>query len=369
MTIPFLDLKRQYLAHQQELDAAMRDVVESTAFIGGEKVAQFEMAFAKAIGVKHCIGVGNGTDAIYISLKMLGIGPGDEVIVPCNSWIATSETITQAGAKVVFADVEADHFTIDPADIERKITSRTKAIIPVHFHGNVADMRAITAICQRHGLLLIEDCAQAHFAQHNGKNVGTFGQAATFSFYPGKNLGAFGDGGAVVTNDDALAKNMLRFARHGALNKYDHTIEGINSRLDAIQAAVLSIKLRHIQDWTESRRHNAALYGQWLSDVPQVKLPVERTGGSHVYHLYVIRCLEDRDGLKTYLLAKGIDSMLHYPVMLPLLDAYGHLGHSSSDFPMAFAHQQQILSLPMFPELREDEVRTICSAIREFYKT
>lgn len=367
MTVPFLDLQRQYKNHRDELDAAMRQVIENTSFIGGIQVTGFEQAFANALGVKRCIGVSNGTDAIYIALKMLGIGPGDEVIVPCNSWIATSETVSQTGAKVVFADVEAEHFTIDPADIERKINTRTKAIIPVHLHGNVADMDAITSICLRHKLLLVEDCAQAHFAQHNGRSVGTFGHAATFSFYPGKNLGAYGDGGAVVTNDDALAEKMLRFARHGALNKYDHTIEGINSRLDAIQAAVLNVKLRHIQDWTESRRRNAALYGQLLRDVPQVKVPVERAGCRHVYHLFVIRCIEDRDGLMAHLQSKEIGCMLHYPVMLPLLQAYRHLSHASSDFPAAFAHQQQILSLPMFPELREDEIRAVCNAIREFY--
>lgn len=367
MTIPFLDLRRQYLNHCEELDAAMRDVVENTAFIGGERLARFEQAFANELGVKHCIGVGNGTDAIYIALRMLGIGPGDEVITAANSWISTSETVTQTGAKVVFADVESDHFTIDPEDIERKITPRTKAIIPVHFHGNVADMDAITDICQRHGLLLVEDCAQAHFAQFKGRNVGTFGHAATFSFYPGKNLGAYGDGGAVVTDDDALAANMLRFARHGALHKYDHTIEGINSRLDAMQAAVLSIKLKHIQDWTEARRRNAALYRELLESVPQIAVPVERKGCRHVYHLYVIRCSEGRDGLMAHLQAKGIGCMLHYPVILPLLEAYGHLGHTPADFPVASAHQQQILSLPMFPELREEEIRTVCMAIAEFY--
>jgi len=367
MTIPFLDLKRQYQNHREDIDAAMHQVVQNTAFIGGNELARFEQSFANALGVKHCIGVGNGTDAIYIALRMLGIGPGDEVIVPCNSWIATSETVTQTGAGVVFADVETDHFTIDPADIERKITPRTKAIIPVHFHGNVADMDAISDICQRHGLLLVEDCAQAHFAQFKGRNLGTFGHAATFSFYPGKNLGAYGDGGAVVTNDDALAEKMLRFARHGALNKYDHTIEGINSRLDALQAAILSVKLKHIQDWTEARRRNAALYNELLRDLPQVQVPLEREGCRHVYHLYVIRCLENRDGLMAHLQSKYIGCMLHYPVILPLLDAYGHLGHSTADFPVASAHQEQILSLPMFPELREDEIETVCTAIRDFF--
>lgn len=367
MTIPFLDLRRQYLNHREELDAAMHDVVERTAFIGGETLARFEKAFAKELGVKHCIGVGNGTDAIYIALRMLGIGLGDEVIVPCNSWISTSETVTQTGARVVFADVDSDHFTIDPLDIERKITERTKAVIAVHFHGNVADMDAITAICQRNGLLLVEDCAQAHFAQYKGKNVGTFGHAATFSFYPGKNLGAYGDGGAVMTDDDVLAENMLRFARHGALQKYDHTTEGINSRLDSLQAAVLSVKLRYIVEWTEARRRNAALYRDLLPDVLQVLVPTEREGCRHVYHLFVIRCLENRDGLMSHLQSKGIGCMLHYPVILPLLEAYRYLGHSSADFPVAFGHQQQILSLPMFPELQEEEILTVCSAIKEFY--
>jgi len=367
MNIPFLDLKRQYLNHREELDTAMRQVVEQTAFIGGQALQDFERSFAEMLGVGHCIGVGNGTDALFIALKMLGVGPGDEVITAANTWIATSETVSLTGAKVVFADVEAEHFTIDPADIERKITPRTKAVIPVHLHGNVADMDAITAICQRHGLLMLEDCAQAHFAQFKGRNVGTFGQAATFSFYPGKNLGAYGDGGAIVTDDHALAERMKRFARHGALEKYDHTMEGANSRLDAMQAAVLSVKLRHIHDWTEARRRNAALYGRLLADVPGVTAPVEREGCRHVYHLYVVRCKADRDGLMAHLQKHGIGCMRHYPVMLPLLEAYRHLGHVPDDFPVAFAHQAQILSLPMFPELREEEVEAVCASIRSFF--
>lgn len=367
MAVPFLDLKRQYNAHRAELDAAIQDVLDNTAFIGGERLTHFESTFAEMLGVKHGIGVGNGTDAIFIALKMLGIGEGDEVITAANSWISTSETITQTGARVVFADIEPDLFTIDPADVERKITPRTKAIIPVHFHGNVADMNALADICKRHNLQMVEDCAQAHFAQYKGRNVGTFGTAATFSFYPGKNLGAYGDGGAIVTNDDVLAQRMLRYARHGALNKYDHTIEGINSRLDALQAAVLSVKLQHIQDWTEARRANAALYRKLLQDIPQLAMPQAREGDRHVYHLFVIRCLEQRDALMAHLQGKGIGCMLHYPVILPLLEAYSYLNHAPEDFPVAYAYQQQILSLPMFPELTEGEIETVCEAIREFF--
>jgi dTDP-4-amino-4,6-dideoxygalactose transaminase len=367
MSVPFLDLKRQYLNHRAELDAAMQSVMDSSAFIGGEHLKRFEDGFAAQMGVHHCIGVGNGTDALYIALRMLGIGSGDEVITAANSWISTSETITQTGASVVFADVEEYSFTIDPRDIERKITPRTKAVVPVHFHGNVADMEAISDLCQRHGLLLIEDCAQAHFAQFHGRNVGTFGQAATFSFYPGKNLGAYGDGGAIVSNDHLLSERMLRFARHGALHKYDHTMEGINSRLDALQAAVLNVKLGHIQEWTEARRRNAAIYGRLLSDVPELVLPSERENCRHVYHLYVIRCLERRNELMTHLQSRGIGCMLHYPVILPLLEAYRHLGHRPHDFPVACAHQQQILSLPMFPELKLEEIETVCKTIKDFF--
>ncbi len=364
--IPFVDLKRQYLNHRVELDAAIQDVLENTAFIGGKRVKDFEAAFARALGVKHCIGVANGTDAIYIAMKMMGIGAGDEVITVANSWISTSETITQTGAKVLFVDVEPDQFTIDPKLIEAKITPRTKAIIPVHFHGNVADMDSIIALCKKHGLKLIEDCAQAHFSQYKGKNAGTMGDAATFSYYPGKNLGAYGDAGAVVTNDDALAEKMRMYANHGALVKHAHQIEGINSRLDSLQAAILGVKLNHLPTWTANRRKNAALYNELLRGIPQVKLPVEREGCKHTYHLYVIRA-ENRDRLMAHLAAQGIDSVLHYPVILPLLEAYRYLGHTAADFPVGYAYQQQILSLPMFPEMREDEVRTVAAAIREFY--
>jgi len=366
--ISFLDLKRQYLNHQTELDAAIQDVVSSTSFIGGDVVRSFERDFAASIGAKHCIGVGNGTDAIYIALRMMGIGQGDEVITVANTWISTSETISQTGATVVFVDTEPDSFTIDPALLASKITPRTKAVVPVHFHGNVANMEAIGAICAKHGLRVVEDCAQAHFSQFHGKTVGTFGDAATFSFYPGKNLGAYGDAGAVVTNDDALAERIRAFANHGSLVKYDHRMEGINSRVDALQAAVLSVKLKHIHAWTALRRKHAALYNELLGDIAQVQTPVEREGCQHTYHLYVIRCLEQRDALMAHLQAKGIGCMLHYPVILPLLEAYAYLGHQPGDFPVAYADQQQILSLPMFPELREDEVRTVCAAIREFYR-
>ena len=298
---------------------------------------------------------------------MMGIGPDYEVITVANTWITTSETISQTGAKVVFVDTEPDSFTIDPALLASKITSRTKAVIPMHFHGNVADMEAIGAICAKLGLQVVEDCAQAHFSQFHGKTVGTFGDAATFSFYPGKNLGAYGDAGAVITNDSALAERIRAYANHGALRKYDHQMEGINSRLDAIQAAVLNVKLKHIHIWTELRRRHAVLYNQLLGGIAQVQVPVEHEGCRHTYHLYVIRCLEQRDALMAHLQSKGIGCMLHYPTILPLLEAYKYLAHTPEDFPVAYAHQQQILSLPMFPELREDEVRTICSAIKEFY--
>lgn len=365
--IPFVDLKRQFATHRTELNEAIQEVLESASFIGGEHVIRFEDALTNALGVKHCITVGNGTDAIYVALKMLGIGPGDEVITAANSWISTSETITQTGAKVVFADVEIDSFTIDPHDIKRKISQHTKAIIPVHLHGNLAAMDVIVNICKTHGLKLIEDCAQSHFSSFQEANAGTFGDIAAFSFYPGKNLGAYGDAGAVITNDSALAERIRAYANHGALRKYDHQMEGVNSRLDAIQAAVLNVKLKHIHIWTELRRKHAVLYNHLLGGIAQVQVPVEREGCRHTYHLYVIRCLEQRDALMAHLQAKGIGCMLHYPTILPLLEAYKYLGHTPEDFPVAYAHQQQILSLPMFPELREDEVRTVCSAIKEFY--
>jgi dTDP-4-amino-4,6-dideoxygalactose transaminase len=366
MEIPFVDLKAQYQSLKQDIDQAINKVIEETAFIGGTYVKSFEQQFAKAYGAKHCISCANGTDAIYVLLKTLGIGAGDEVITTACSWISTSETIGQTGATPVFVDIDPDYYTIDASKIEEKITSRTRAVIPVHLYGQVADMEAIAAICEKHNLFLVEDCAQSNFSEYKQKRAGLWGIAGTFSFYPGKNLGAYGDAGAIITNDDNLATKCRMYANHGALVKHQHEIEGVNSRLDGLQAAILSVKLPHIHEWTQARINNAAYYTELLSSVECVKVPAIRPDSVHSFHLYVIRT-ENREELAAYLKSKGIDTAIHYPTPLPFLNAYRHLGHTRSDFPVAAAYQSQILSLPMYPELSRDAIEYIASQIKIFF--
>ena len=288
MNIQLVDLKAQYETIKNEIDPVIKEVVSETAFIGGQHVAKFEEAFAKFCNVKYCVGVGNGTDALFIALKTLGIGAGDEVITVANSFIATSESITQTGARVVFVDIDPKTYNIDVNKIEEKITSRTKAIVPVHLYGQPADMDPILALAKKHNLKIMEDCAQAHGALYKGRTIGSFGDMACFSFYPGKNLGAYGDAGAIVTNDENLAKKARMFANHGRVDKYDHAIEGINSRLDGLQAAILGVKLRHLDAWSEARRKNAYLYNEHLKGTDLVT-PVEIANVKAVYHLYVVR--------------------------------------------------------------------------------
>jgi dTDP-4-amino-4,6-dideoxygalactose transaminase len=366
MKIPFVDLKAQYNSIKDDIDEAIRNVIDETAFIGGPSIKAFEQKFAALLGVKHCIGVANGTDAIYIALKMLGIKEGDEVITTASSWISTSETISQAGAKPVFVDINPDTFTLDHALIESKISAKTKAIIPVHLYGQAAHIREIKAICEKHNLFLIEDCAQSHFSKDGEQHVGTFGDAATFSFYPGKNLGAYGDAGAIVTNNEDLARKMRMFANHGALKKHEHSIEGINSRLDTIQAAILNCKIEHILDWTSMRINNARHFQERLKKINQIVLPEVRKNTTHSFHLFVIRA-EKRNDLKKHLENAGIQTAIHYPTILPLLPAYSHLGHSEKDFPVAYSFQDQILSLPLYPELTEDQIDYIGSQIENFF--
>jgi dTDP-4-amino-4,6-dideoxygalactose transaminase len=363
--IPFADLYSQYLSIKPEIDDAIAAVIRESAFIRGPYVERFETEFAKALGGPHCVSCANGTDALYIAMHALGVQPGDEVITTAHSWIATSETITQAGGRVVFCDTERDSFNIDAAQIEAKITPRTVGIIPVHLYGQAADMDAIMAIARKHGLWVIEDCAQAHLARYKGRLVGTFGKAATFSFYPGKNLGAMGDAGAVVTGDRDLAQRMAMFARHGGLTKGEHRIEGINSRLDGMQAAILSVKLRHLDAWTRARRDKAATYNASLAGIAGLETPVEGEGREHAYHLYVVRH-DRRDELASHLAAAGIQTVVNYPVALPFLPAYQRFGHVSEDFPNAWANQGRILSLPIFPEMTDLQQAQVAEAIRRF---
>lgn len=366
MNIPFVDLKTQYHSLKNEIDAAIQSVIDRTAFIKGSEIKEFEEAYEKAYGVKHCIGVANGTDAIYIVLKMLGIGRGDEVITVANSWISTAETISQSGAKPVFVDID-EFSTIDIDKIEEKINKNTKAIIPVHLYGQAADIKKIKQIADKHNLFLIEDCAQAHFAEFEGQKVGTFGDAATFSFYPGKNLGAYGDAGAIITNNDDLAEKFRMFANHGALKKHHHRMPGINSRLDTLQAAVLKVKLPHIQKWNTMRAENAAYYDKILQDISEITTPPKRDKVKHVYHVYSIRA-KKRDELMQYLKENGIGTAIHYPVALPFMQAYADLGHTKKDFPLSAKFQDEILSLPMYPELTKPMMDFVGDTIKAFYK-
>lgn len=365
MQIPFVDLQAQYQSIKKEIDKAIADVIAQTAFIGGDFVKKFEREFAALYGVKHVIPCANGTDSLYIIMKMLGIGPGDEVITVANSWISSSETITQTGARPVFCDVHPEYYSLDETRLEALITGRTKAVIAVHLQGQAFEVDTVMAICKKHGLQLIEDCAQAHFSEYKGKRVGLHGIAGSFSFYPGKNLGAYGDAGCMMTNDDALAEKCRMYANHGALKKPDHRIEGINSRLDGLQAAILSAKLPHILQWTEQRIQNAALYNKYLADIPGLHLPAVRPGTKHTYHLYVVRSAR-RDALMQFLKEKGIETTIHYPVALPNLPAYKYLGHSPADFPVATRLQQEILSLPMYPELSENAIAYVAEQVRTF---
>lgn len=365
MHIPFVDLKTQYQRIKPEIDRSIATVINETAFIGGKYVKQFEQTFAEMNSIRHCISAANGTDTLYILMKMLGIGAGDEVITVANSWISSSETIGQVGAQPVFVDVHADYLSsMDESLLENAITPRTKAVIAVHLHGQMLQIDVIKEICVKHKIILIEDCAQSHFSSLNGKKAGSFGIAGSFSFYPGKNLGAYGDAGCIITNDDALAEKCRMYANHGSLVKHEHKIEGINSRMDGLQAAILNAKLPHILRWTDDRIRVAGLYDKLLSNIPGIKIPKVRAGSVHTYHLYVVQC-EKRDILRNYLSGKNIETAVHYPSILPLLPLYAGLGLKSGDFPNAYHYQQTCLSIPIYPELSDAQIHYIASCIND----
>lgn len=369
MEIPFVDLKAQYEGIKEEIDAAIAKVISNTAFIGGPFVKSFEGEFADYCGVNYCIGVGNGTDAIFITLKVIGIGEGDEVITVANSFIATSEAITMTGARVVFVDIKPETYNIDVEKIEEKITKKTKAIIPVHLYGHSADMDAIIKIAKKYNLYVIEDAAQAHGALYKGGRIGSIGDMACFSFYPGKNLGAYGDAGAIVTNDKDYAIKARMFANHGRIDKYNHETEGVNSRLDGIQAAVLSVKLKYIDEWIDKRRKNADLYNILLKDTPLI-IPNAIEGVKDVYHLYVVRLPDfEREKLQGYLKKKGISTGIHYPIALPELKAYEYLPHSKGEFQESVLASKKILSLPMYPELKADQIKYICDCVSTYFNS
>lgn len=366
MNVPFVDLYAQYESIKPGIDTAIHNVIKETAFIGGKYVKAFEDEFAALYGAKHVISCANGTDSLYIIMKMLGIGEGDEVITVANSWISSSETITQTGARPVFVDIDADYYSMDMALLEKAITTNTKAVVAVHLQGQMCDMAPLQAICKKANIALIEDCAQSHFSESGGVRAGLSGIAGSFSFYPGKNLGAYGDAGCIITNDSALAEKCTMFARHGALKKHQHQIEGINSRLDGLQAAVLSAKLPHILKWTAARQANARLYDKYLAGIPQVVIPKVRPGTQHTYHLYVIQA-QNRDGLASHLKQNNVETAIHYPTPLPLLPCYAYLGHKPGDFPVSSSLQHTILSLPMYPEITEEMIQYVAATIKSFY--
>lgn len=363
--IPVVDLHAQYLSIRGEIDAAIEGVIRGSSFVRGPYVERFESEFARLIGLRHCVSCANGTDALYLAFRALGVAPGAEVIAPAHSWISTTATITQAGGSVVFCDTDRHTYTIDPRAIEERITPRTVGIVPVHLYGQPADMDAIMAIAAKHRLWVVEDCAQAHLARYHGRTVGTLGAAATFSFYPSKNLGAMGDAGAVLTNDAALAERMATIARHGGLKKGDHQIEGINSRLDGLQAAILLAKMPHLGRWTALRRERAAQYARELASVAGLALPQTEAGREHVWHLYVVQH-ERRDALAAHLRDAGVETVINYPVALPFLPAYRRLRHKPADFPNAHRNQSRILSLPLYPEMTGAQLSAVTKAIATF---
>jgi dTDP-4-amino-4,6-dideoxygalactose transaminase len=365
MEVPFIDLKTQYSALEAEVQQSWGEICQSAAFTLGPQVRQFEEAFATYCEAKHAIGVASGTDALTLALAALDVGPGDEVITVVNSFIATAEAIAHSGAQPVFADINPKTYNIDIEQIERRITRRTKAVIPVHFYGQPADMDPILQIADRHGLYVIEDAAQSHGAQYKGRRVGSLGNVACFSFYPSKNLGAYGDAGAIVTNDERIALAVRKLRDHGGIEKYQHDCLGYTSRLDTLQAAILLIKLRYLDRWNQLRRERAGFYNEQLVTVPGVITPNALDGVTHVYHLYVIRVEEGRrDELQQYLGRCGVQSGIHYPKPIHQTQAFSYL--QKDVFPIAEHFSQKILSLPMYPELKADQIMYVTEQIKNY---
>ena len=373
MLVPFLDLKIQYRKLKNEIDAALKEVFENTAFIMGKAVFDFEKDFAAAHNVKHCLGTSSGTDGNHIVLWALGVGPGDEVIIPANTFIATAWGATLCGATPVFVDCHPESYNLDPAKVEAAITAKTKAIVAVHLYGQAADMDALRRIALKHNLYLVEDAAQAHLAEYKGNPVGGLSNAASFSFYPGKNLGAYGEAGAAVTNDDDVAAKMKLLREHGQSKKYYHDTFGHNYRMEGIQGAVLGVKLKYLHEWTDSRRSVARKYNELLSDLDYLTLPSEMDYGKHVYHLYVLKVgdsdSELRDELGNYLKEQDIHTGMHYPVPLHMQKCFTHLGYNQGDFPVTEKLASTGISLPMYPDLTDAQIEYVCDKVKCFFKT
>jgi dTDP-4-amino-4,6-dideoxygalactose transaminase len=363
--VPFLDLRAQYATIRGDLASVWQQVLESTAFAGGPFVAAFEKEFASFCGCEFALGVSSGTAALWLTLLASGVGPGDEVITVPNTFIATAEAISLCGATPVFVDVDPQTYTLDPNLLEPAITPRTKAVIPVHLYGQPADMDPILATAQRHGLLVIEDACQAHGAEYKGRKAGSFSHAGCFSFYPGKNLGAYGEAGAVVTNDPELAQKIRILRDHGQVERYQHSVIGWNDRMDGLQGAVLSVKLRHLDKWNEARRSHARFYSKLLKGLDSVTLPREAGYARHVYHIYAVR-VPQRDELAAALRQQDIWCGIHYPVPIHLQRAYEFLGYQEGSFPVAEQAARETLSLPMFPELTMEQIERVATEITSF---
>ena len=364
--VPFVDLGPQTQAVRNEVIQRWSKIMDGNSFILGAEVKEFEERFAKYCGARYALGVANGTDALILALRSLNVGPGDEVIAPTNTFVATVEAIAHVGATPVLVDISPGTHNIDVNQLEKFVTPRTKAIIPVHLYGCPADMAPILEVAEGHGIAVIEDAAQAHGATYQGRKAGSMGSIGCFSFYPAKNLGAFGDGGAIVTDREDVVSQVRMLRDHGSPSKYEHDVVGYNSRLDTIQAAVLNAKLGRLDEWNKMRQRNAQIYDDMLAEVPGVVTPKVPQGTSHVFHLYVIRLLsEDRERVRQRLQERGVQTGIHYPMPVHLTKAFRHLGYREGSFPVAEEVSQQILSLPMYPELQPDQIYYVVQQLKE----
>jgi dTDP-4-amino-4,6-dideoxygalactose transaminase len=372
MQVPFLDLKVQYKSIKSEIDPAIQNILDNTAFILGKAVSDFETAFAEEHKVKHCLGVSSGTDGNHLALWALGIKAGDEVIMPANTFIATAWGATLCGAVPVFVDCEKDSYNIDPSKVESAITKKTKAIVAVHLYGQPADLDPLRTIADKYKLFLVEDCAQSHFAEYKGKRIGGLSDSASFSFYPGKNLGAYGEGGAVTTHNDEVAMKVKMLRDHGAVQKYNHEMLGHNYRMEGIQGAVLGVKLKHLNKWTDGRRRAAKKYNELLKDCSDITLPKEMPYAKHVYHLFVVKVndggIKRRDELVKFLSDNGISTGLHYPIPLHQQPCFNNLGYKKGDFAVTEKLAETGLSLPMYPELTAEQIGYVCDKVKSFFR-
>jgi dTDP-4-amino-4,6-dideoxygalactose transaminase len=368
MLVPFVDLRQQHSLLADEIQQMVRRVLEAADFIRGSCVAEFEGAFGALLDARHVVGASSGLDALRIALQALDVGPGDDVIMPANTFIATALAASAVGARPVLVDCDESTFNIDARGVAGAISSRTRAIVPVHLCGQAADLGPLLDLAEAHRLYLIEDAAQAQGTRYKGRAAGTIGTVGCFSFYPSKNLGAIGDGGAIVTNDEALAARARRIANYGANGKYEHVEKGLNARLDTVQAGVLTIKLRHLSEWNRRRADHAGMYDALLADVDSVQTPFTSADSTHIYHLYTLRA-ERRDELRRYLTDRGIETGIHYPIPIHQQPAYRELGYQLGDCPVAVRLSREVLSLPMFPELTREQIHYVCESVRRFYTT